>query len=98
MRGTDETAGVGITREGQSTSRAQPNAEERRSEPEPTGSIRHSVAHTGRETCSPRRLGTIAGWLQARTGDIKWDKGRRFARCDAMNFHLCLDAIRELAG
>ena len=25
----------------------------------------------------------------------KWDNGTRFARTDAMNFHHCLEAIRE---
>lgn len=28
---------------------------------------------------------------------IRWDGGTRWAHCDAMNFHLCLDAIEELS-
>lgn len=33
-------------------------------------------------------------WLE-RHCNPRWDRGTRRAHCDAMNFHHCLDAIRE---
>lgn len=36
----------------------------------------------------------IEKWIEARCNP-RWDGGRRLARCDAMNFHHCLDAIDE---
>lgn len=43
----------------------------------------------------------IDEWLEKRTKHIRWDRGSRPRRarravCDATNFHLCLDAVREL--
>lgn len=35
----------------------------------------------------------IEDWLQHFTKDIRWDNNHRWAHCDAMNFHHCLDAI-----
>jgi len=37
----------------------------------------------------------IERWLDENTNCPKWDNGTRLARCDAMNFHLCLHAIEE---
>lgn len=39
----------------------------------------------------------IEDWLKHFTlNTIRWDNGRRWARCDAMNFHQCLDALGVL--
>jgi hypothetical protein len=37
----------------------------------------------------------VDAWLEQNCNPPKWDGGSRPARCDAMNFHHCLDAIRE---
>lgn len=36
----------------------------------------------------------IEDWLQYFTKKIKWDNDTRWAHCDAMNFHLCMDAVQ----
>ena len=39
----------------------------------------------------------IREWLKHFTlNTIRWDGGTRWGHCDAMNFHHCLDAIKEL--
>ncbi len=38
----------------------------------------------------------VEKWMEPRTRHMKWDSGTRPAHCDAMNFHHCLDAIREM--
>ena len=39
----------------------------------------------------------IGDWLKKYTLEtIRWDDGTRWAHCNAMNFHLCLDAIGVL--
>ncbi len=37
----------------------------------------------------------IEAWLREHTHPPKWDGGRRIAWCDAMNFHHCLEALKE---
>lgn len=39
----------------------------------------------------------INDWIEKRNIP-KWDNGTRPGRCNAMNFHLCVDAIRERQG
>jgi hypothetical protein len=39
----------------------------------------------------------IDNWLRKHCY-FKWDGGTRRAHCNAMNFHLCIQAIRELNG
>ncbi len=37
----------------------------------------------------------IDKWMRHFSKGIKWDNGTRWAHCDAMNFHHCLDRINE---
>lgn len=38
----------------------------------------------------------VEAWIWGRVGNLKWDHGHRRAHCDAMNFHLCVNAIKEM--
>lgn len=37
----------------------------------------------------------VEEWLDENCTPAKWDNRTRHARCDAMNFHLCIHAIRQ---
>lgn len=38
----------------------------------------------------------VEKWMAPRTAHMRWDAGSRPAHTNAMNFHHCLDAIREM--
>ena len=38
----------------------------------------------------------VEKWVESKRVP-RWDRGTRAAQCDAMNFHHCLDALREAA-